>query len=70
MTDERCRVCDRPHASEAEWSSTSPGERDDPCCGGCDPIAVDWRSRAIKAEAELSEARSALRCRGIDTGII
>lgn len=61
MTD-RCPICDRPIATDEQWRATMPprsAARSDLCWDGyeCRTHAVDWRARAMKAEAELAAAR-------------
>lgn len=57
----RCEHCDRPMADEVDdemMAELPGGERPDLCwadvsCGECDS-PIDWRARALKAEAELA----------------
>lgn len=54
----RCERCDMPHATANDWRSHEPGCACVRCvaiCWGdatCDP--VDWRERALKAEAAMA----------------
>ncbi|HVZ88061.1 MAG TPA: hypothetical protein VHG72_13905 [Polyangia bacterium] len=54
---ERCRNCDLPVASAEEWKSMRPGEGDWLCWepGSCRRPSVDWRVRALAAEATLDD---------------
>lgn len=56
---DRCRNCDKPVATEADWEATPEGEGEHLCWGWGTPscASVDWRARALAAEAE----RDALR---------
>lgn len=56
---DRCRNCDKPVATEADWEATPEGEGEHMCWGWGTPscASVDWRARALAAEAE----RDALR---------
>lgn len=55
---ERCEVCDRPRATDAQWRDVPPGERDDLCWGReqCEAGAVDWRERATLTRLDLAAA--------------
>lgn len=73
MSEERCPTCDRVKclparyaAEDANRENSTPNTRyavtqaiDD-----CDTHAVDWRQRALTAEAALAEARRTLSSRG------
>jgi hypothetical protein len=61
MNRERCEICDRPVASDEEWDTIPEGEGDHLCWGGmqCSMESVDWRARALKAEAALKERENA-----------
>lgn len=72
MSDERCHACDRPVATQEQWDHGACGQGGDgcecdACCSvcwggpGCQANAVDWRARALKAEAALTSAASLLR---------
>ncbi len=59
---DRCHTCDRPLASTEDWEHVKACQ-DHACTHGvglcwgdyaCEP--VDWRARALKAEAELAAA--------------
>ncbi len=53
----RCEVCDRVPASDEEWD-TIPEEKGDQLCWGgyqCYTRPVDWRARALAAEALLAK---------------
>lgn len=50
-----CPVCDRPVATNKDWKKVPEGKGGLLCWGNCSPIAVDWRARALKAEAKLRE---------------
>lgn len=52
---ERCEICDRLPASNEEWDTIPEGEGEHLCWGDCERYAVDWRARALKAEAALKE---------------
>lgn len=57
MGQERCKVCDRPMATNADWMGAPEYVPDDyrpELCwtkSQCDAHAVDWRRRALEAEA-------------------
>lgn len=56
----RCPTCDRREATDDEWRTVEPGERPDLCWRdsmACRSLAVNWRARALAAEAELEAAR-------------
>lgn len=59
MTDlPRCEDCDKPIAGRAEYDSTPEGGGDEFCwreynSGICQELEIDWRGRALAAEAEL-----------------
>lgn len=61
VSEQRCAVCDRPAATEDQWSTLLGGEGEDLCWGGaqCAAGAVDWRARALAAEAQ-AEAKESL----------
>ena len=52
---ENCETCDRPPASDEEWDTISEGEGEHLCWGDCYRYAVDWRARALAAEALLAK---------------
>jgi hypothetical protein len=56
---DRCHNCDRQLPTAEEWNTTPEGGRPDLCweegSGLCAP--VDWRARALAAEAKLATAR-------------
>lgn len=55
----RCERCDRPVASEADFDAYRGGEGGHLCWGGACP-AVDWRSRAMAAEALVTNLKEYL----------
>ena len=62
----RCERCDKPHATNADWYH--PGGCVCATCvtlcwGECDPI--DWRARALKAEAAIEKHVSFRYRRGL-----
>ena len=55
---DRCELCDKPVANDAEWETVPEGGRDDLCWGvgaNCEPI--DWRARCLAAEETVVELR-------------
>lgn len=52
MTD-RCHRCDRPIATQKDWDTIPEGDGEHLCWDStrCEP--VDWRARALVAEAAL-----------------
>jgi hypothetical protein len=56
--NKRCEICDRVPASDEEWDTIPEGEGDHLCWEGpqCSNNAVDWRTRARKAEVERDKA--------------
>ena len=54
---ERCTNCDRPEATEADYEAFGEGEGEHLCWGCCAFMAVDWRRRALVAEALLGCAK-------------
>jgi hypothetical protein len=59
MTAPNCLTCDRREATDHEWRDFHPGERPDLCWGpdgDCRDHAVDWRARALAAEADAAES--------------
>lgn len=65
MTD-RCQACDRPLATQADYATTREGERRDLCWRAwnhgmrCDNEPIDWRTRALEAEATLADVSKQL----------
>jgi hypothetical protein len=57
--NDRCPRCDRPIATDADWTTTPSGEGGHLCWGGACP-AVDWRKRALVAEAEVDTLLDAI----------
>ncbi len=69
---ERCETCDRPFATDAQWSGPDAhGQDGDGCsCDECIAVcwgecimagmSVDWRTRAIAAESALAAMRERL----------
>jgi hypothetical protein len=63
---ERCDVCDRPSATEADYDAIPEGEGKHLCWRewdvlGCDAAAVDWRERYVAQASELARVTDALR---------
>lgn len=68
-TNERCPVCDRPEATADQWARVErdeniPAAEGVAVCWGegepqCVTASVDWRARALAAEAERDEANAA-----------
>jgi hypothetical protein len=58
----RCPTCDRPPATAEQWRDMEAEEGPDLCWGdpGCRYNAVDWRARALAAEAEGERLRETL----------
>lgn len=65
----RCERCGKPLTDEEwcgsdwDWADPRPGE----CFGsyGCSGPSVDWRARALAAEADLADAESRGRAHGL-----
>lgn len=55
MTDDRCHHCDMPIATDDDWQTYKEGEGGHLCWEPrhCQNPKVDWRARALKAEALL-----------------
>lgn len=58
---ERCVDCDKPIATDTDYAATAAGEGDALCWKdwhhSCQNEKVDWRARALKAEAEPERAQ-------------
>lgn len=54
----RCERCDRPVTPWQEERDPAPGECWGP--GACDFDPVDWRARALAAEADLADVRDVI----------
>mgnify|MGYP000860329865 CR=1 FL=1 len=65
--NDRCPRCDRPIATDADWTTTPSGEGGHLCWGGACP-AVDWRKRALVAEAERDALRAAIDAQAVPLG--
>jgi hypothetical protein len=64
MERERCHHCDRPYPTDEEWEITPEDEREDLCWfpeGCCMMEGVNWRERALKAEARCKELEEEIR---------
>lgn len=67
---DRCPVCDRPQATAEQWARVErdeniPAAEGAAVCWGegepqCTMARVDWRARALAAEAQRDEARRLL----------
>lgn len=62
MTRHHCPTCDRREATDDEWRDVPEGARPDLCWSdpGCRANAVNWRERALAAEAEVERVRDRL----------
>jgi hypothetical protein len=60
--EDRCHVCDKPRATQADHDATAEGEGDHLCWAAwgtrCSP--VDWRERALAAQVERDKLAAAL----------
>ena len=68
MSAERCERCDLPRATADDWMRYVGGEGEHLCwadvASPCAGPRVDWRARALAAEAERDEARRLLAAAG------
>jgi hypothetical protein len=67
MTD-RCHACDQPVATDRDWATMPPGDGEHLCWGGLQCVPIDWRSRALAAEAERCHYARALHYIADDDG--
>lgn len=63
--DVRCPTCDLPLPTAAQWETMRGGEGIGLCwadgAAKCNGARVDWRGRALAAEAEVARLTAALR---------
>ena len=61
--DVRCLHCDLPLPTAAQWETMRGGEGVGLCwaAGACRGARIDWRGRALAAEAEVTRLTEALR---------
>lgn len=63
MQVERCHTCDRPKATDEDWKKIPEGQGEHLCWEvPCRDTPVDWRARALVAEAVADEATCCEKC--------